>query len=449
MIREKYPKLYIYFFLCCRADRWAREEKQRAKNLKNEETIAKIEEVQYFMKDMKSLYISRVNYEGHENFMKMLFDIETMKKTIDLTIKKNEYNIDGKIARERRFDPEHLDKALDDKKLEIQESFESKGSFSNSESFSKKRGRSVHPLDDQSERYIPATKDDLFQYFGVRDNISKINKKRDRLDEELTKEKGDLAPYPNEAHEEEMKVLEGYIKKRLHQPVNKSMYKKENTSSLENSVKKSIYSTHQPDTSIEELDNTTTNILQGYPKYEEDLKITDNLLSNTKASRNAKILMTRTNMTPTDLKRSFKPKKSYLPEGEDIEEDKLEVRDYDSETERPSQSPNVLKSPISERQHQIDILKMVKKSLNNMVEKKMEKLEAKNTSVVKESNSSSDSDESSPTPTPRIKEYQRERRKNLQYPQTNNLIAPGIQEKRKSILKFAKNAPDLNSAGKP
>uniref|UniRef100_A0A7S3JBG8 Uncharacterized protein n=1 Tax=Euplotes harpa TaxID=151035 RepID=A0A7S3JBG8_9SPIT len=115
MIRDKYPKLYIYVFLCCRKDRWIRENVQRAKNKKNEEIIAKIEDVQYFMKDMKTIYVNHVNYEGHEKFIRLLYIIEDMQPKIDLTIKKNEFRVDGKIARERRFDPEHLRNALDDK----------------------------------------------------------------------------------------------------------------------------------------------------------------------------------------------------------------------------------------------------------------------------------------------------------------------------------------------
>ena len=139
MIREKYPKYYIYIFLCCRKDRWVRENIQRAKNEKNEYMIAKIEDIQYFMKDMKSMYINKVNYEGHEDFTKLLYIIESMKPRIDMTIKKNEYKIDGKIARERRFDPEHLQNVLDDRKLDVNESFESKGSYSNSGSVEKSK----------------------------------------------------------------------------------------------------------------------------------------------------------------------------------------------------------------------------------------------------------------------------------------------------------------------
>ncbi len=46
--------------------------------------IAKIEDVQYFMKDMKSMYINHVNYEGHDEFMKLLYIIEDMKPKIDI-----------------------------------------------------------------------------------------------------------------------------------------------------------------------------------------------------------------------------------------------------------------------------------------------------------------------------------------------------------------------------
>ena len=45
MIRERYQKLYICLFMCCRKDRWLRENIRRAKEEKREGIISKIEEI--------------------------------------------------------------------------------------------------------------------------------------------------------------------------------------------------------------------------------------------------------------------------------------------------------------------------------------------------------------------------------------------------------------------
>ena len=152
--------------------------------------IAKIEDVQYFMKDMKSLYIGRINYEGHEEFMKLLYIIEDMQPKIDLTIKKNEFKIDGKIARERRFDPEHLKNALDDKKLDVNESFDSKGSQSGSGSMSKKNKNSklAFQIEQPKEKYIFKDEHDLLKYIGTRKNVQKINNEYFEINEQLRKD---------------------------------------------------------------------------------------------------------------------------------------------------------------------------------------------------------------------------------------------------------------------
>jgi len=44
-IREKYPKLYIIFFLCCRKDLLMKERYAIAKNEKWEKIISKIEDI--------------------------------------------------------------------------------------------------------------------------------------------------------------------------------------------------------------------------------------------------------------------------------------------------------------------------------------------------------------------------------------------------------------------
>lgn len=65
-IREKYPKLYIVLFLCCWKDLLMKEKYAIAKNEKREKIISKIEDIQFFMKDMISKYVNNVHFEGHE-----------------------------------------------------------------------------------------------------------------------------------------------------------------------------------------------------------------------------------------------------------------------------------------------------------------------------------------------------------------------------------------------
>lgn len=348
MVRDKYPKLYIYFFLCCRKDRWVRENIQRAKNEKNEYMIAKIEDIQYFMKDMKSMYINHINYEGHDDFMKLLYIIEDMKPKIDMTIKKNEFKVDGKIARERRFDPENLNKALDDKKLEINESFESRGSYSNSESIGKKKGIKSSQLNDvQSEKFIPESKDDLLKHFSKRQNIRKINKDHAKIYDILGNVNRDFTPHPNIEEEEKMHQLEDYFKHKFKDPTAGKMYRRENTSSLvePQSAKRSMYSTQQPEPSLDDEENTTAQqILQQSNEYPQDMSMHDNYMNKIKMSRNAKVLMKKSKEAPTGVDLSYKMNPAFnLPKGEEIPESDLKVRDYDEEEKVGQASKELVK----------------------------------------------------------------------------------------------------------
>ena len=56
------------------------------------------------MKGMKNMYTSQIFYEGHDRFMKMLYYIEKEKKYINLKEKKHNFYIQGKMARDRKFD---------------------------------------------------------------------------------------------------------------------------------------------------------------------------------------------------------------------------------------------------------------------------------------------------------------------------------------------------------
>jgi len=96
-----------------------------AKNEKREKIISKIEDVQFFMKDMISKYVSNVHYEGHEEFLKLLYIIESHTNKIDLTLKPNDLIIAGKIAEERKFDPKNLEVKFDSKELDIENSIQS------------------------------------------------------------------------------------------------------------------------------------------------------------------------------------------------------------------------------------------------------------------------------------------------------------------------------------
>ena len=337
MIREKYPKIYIYFFLCCRKDKWIRENVQRAKNEKNEYMIAKIEDVQYFMKDMKSLYISHINYEGHEEFMKLLYIIEDMQPKIDLTIKKNEFKIDGKIARERRFDPEHLKNALDDKKLDVNESIDSKGSQSNSGSVSKnKHSKSASQIEKPQEKYIFKDESDLLKYIGVRKNVQKINNEYFEINEQLRNDKYDFSLFKNETEERKMKKLERHFRKMLDNTEEKPKVNLEVQSVhlSDNEKPNKIFSTQQPpNTSLGDFENTTSNQLaKDFKEYEDEFELPDNDMSKIKMSRNAKILMTRSKDEIPGVDRSYKINPVYnLPPGEEVRNDDMNVEDYDED----------------------------------------------------------------------------------------------------------------------
>ena len=75
-IWESFPWIYVIFFMCCRRDRMVMEEQTLAWNEKWEKIISKIEDIQFFMKDMLSKYVNNTSFEGHENFLRLLYLIE-------------------------------------------------------------------------------------------------------------------------------------------------------------------------------------------------------------------------------------------------------------------------------------------------------------------------------------------------------------------------------------
>jgi hypothetical protein len=86
------------------------------------------------MKDMSSRYVQKTHFEGHDNFLRLLYMVETQTAKIDLTIKPSDVNIDGKIARERKFDPENLERALDSRELNVDDSIGTMKSLSRTSS---------------------------------------------------------------------------------------------------------------------------------------------------------------------------------------------------------------------------------------------------------------------------------------------------------------------------
>jgi hypothetical protein len=56
LLKERNTKLYVILFLCCRNDKLAKEDEKLARESKRETIIEKIEEVQFFMKNMKNMY---------------------------------------------------------------------------------------------------------------------------------------------------------------------------------------------------------------------------------------------------------------------------------------------------------------------------------------------------------------------------------------------------------
>ena len=113
LVKERSARIYIWCFLCCRKDKLEKENEQLAKILKRETIIEKIEEVQFFLKNMKKMYTRQIFYGGHQRFMKMLYFIENEKGQIDMTEKKHNFYIQGKMARDRKFDPDRMKAILD------------------------------------------------------------------------------------------------------------------------------------------------------------------------------------------------------------------------------------------------------------------------------------------------------------------------------------------------
>jgi len=117
-------------------------------------------------------------------------------------------------------------------------------------------------------------------------------------------------------------------------PESKTIYKKENSGENMTKIdlKKVNRSYSNPDISMNEDANTTSNnLIADYNEFENDLskQLAD---SKHKISRNAKVLM-KTKEAPSGVDLSYKIDPRFnLPEGKSLDdEEELKIRDYDSE----------------------------------------------------------------------------------------------------------------------
>ena len=89
MFKQNYENVYIMLFLCCRRDKLMKDEAKLAREAKRETIIEKIEDIQFFIKNMKQIYSKEIFYEGHDKFIKLLYYIENQRRDIDLTVKRH------------------------------------------------------------------------------------------------------------------------------------------------------------------------------------------------------------------------------------------------------------------------------------------------------------------------------------------------------------------------
>jgi len=68
---------------------------------------------------MKDIYSKEIFYEGHDKFIKLLYYIEMERKDVDLTVKRHNLYIQGKMARDRKYNPSRLQNLKELKTLEV------------------------------------------------------------------------------------------------------------------------------------------------------------------------------------------------------------------------------------------------------------------------------------------------------------------------------------------
>ena len=62
LLKERFSRIYVTIFLCCRYDKLERENERLAREAKRETIIEKIEEIQFFVKSMKKMYTKQIYY---------------------------------------------------------------------------------------------------------------------------------------------------------------------------------------------------------------------------------------------------------------------------------------------------------------------------------------------------------------------------------------------------
>ena len=121
ILRNISVNLYVFLFLCGRKDKLEKEAIRRAGVVKRERIIASIEDTILFLKKMKKIYTNNIYYEGHDQFLKLLYQIESEQTQLDLTEKRNNYYIQGPMARHRRFDRERMKELQNEMELEVED----------------------------------------------------------------------------------------------------------------------------------------------------------------------------------------------------------------------------------------------------------------------------------------------------------------------------------------
>ena len=120
MIKEKCPNVYIFVFLCGRWDKLRKESVKRAGVIKREKIISSIEDTVLFLKKMKKIYSNNVFYEDHDRFLTMLYEVESVMRSLDMTEKRNNFYIQGNMARHRKFDRERIKELANEQILELE-----------------------------------------------------------------------------------------------------------------------------------------------------------------------------------------------------------------------------------------------------------------------------------------------------------------------------------------
>lgn len=106
MIKKNYETVYVYLFLCGRWDKLEKETARRAAVVKREKIIASIEDTILFLKKMMNIYANNSFYEDHDRFLRLIYHIEHEFAVLDLTEKRNNFYIQGDMARMRKYDRE-------------------------------------------------------------------------------------------------------------------------------------------------------------------------------------------------------------------------------------------------------------------------------------------------------------------------------------------------------